>query len=627
MAGTEIANAYVSLTTRMPNVAGDIKKDLGGPEATKALSSSGKSMGNILAGAIGGAVALAGVKAISALMSAVDGAIARVDMMNNFPKVMANLGYSSEDAAASIQKMSDRLSGLPTALDSMAGMVQQLAPLTGGLDEATELSLALNNALLAGGKSTDIQANAMEQYSQMLSIGTVDMAAFRSLVTAMPGQMNQLSEALLGTGSSAMDLYAAMKDGEVGFDDFNAAILTLNKDGIGAFASFEKQARSATDGIATSQANLNTAMTRGLASIIDRFAPQITSFLAGVTSGVNAAFATLGGAFDWIADNMEIVEPILAGVAAALAYLLVPALAAAAKATWAWTAALLASPTTWIVLGIAALVAALVWLVQNWDEVVAWITEVWDGFIVWITDVIDGFVGWWNDTWTAVGTFFTDTWDGFIGWVTDTWGGFVNWLFGIGDSIASWWNGLWSSISSFVTDTWTNIVSSVTGAFDSVATFIDDTLTAIQTAWENVWTGIGDFLKGIWNTIIGWIEGGVNAAIDLINGLTGGIRDVLALVGIEVGDIPSVSIPRLAEGGFIPATPGGTLAVIGEGRHDEVVLPLSPEILGQLGGGGGLGPGDSVVLMVDGEPFRAVVTRTVDGMLPGPMQSLSAMVP
>src|SRR5690606_13821310 len=143
------------------------------------------------------------------------------------------------------------LMGLPTALDSMAGMVQQLAPLTGGLSEATDLSLALNNALLTGGKSTDIQANALEQYTQMLAVGKVDMAAWRSMVTAMPGQMNQLSESLLGAGAKSMDLYEAMKTGEVGFDEFNAAVLRLNSEGTGAFASFEEQARSATDGIAT----------------------------------------------------------------------------------------------------------------------------------------------------------------------------------------------------------------------------------------------------------------------------------------------------------------------------------------------------------------------------------------
>ena len=49
--------------------------------------------------------------------------IGRADQMNNFPKVMKNLGYSSEDAAASIKKISSALDGLPTTLKPWLGKV------------------------------------------------------------------------------------------------------------------------------------------------------------------------------------------------------------------------------------------------------------------------------------------------------------------------------------------------------------------------------------------------------------------------------------------------------------------------------------------------------------------------
>ncbi|PVV35674.1 hypothetical protein, partial [Bifidobacterium bifidum] len=68
-------------------------------------------------------------------------AIARADQMNNFPKVMKNLGSSSEDAAASITTISSALDGLPTTSSAMTGMVQQLAPLTSKLDQATNIAL------------------------------------------------------------------------------------------------------------------------------------------------------------------------------------------------------------------------------------------------------------------------------------------------------------------------------------------------------------------------------------------------------------------------------------------------------------------------------------------------------
>ena len=104
-------------------------------------------------------------RAFDMVKNSIGAAVDRVDTLNNFPKIMSSLGYSATDAGNQVQRMSDRLQGLPTSLDQMTGMVQKIAPLTGSLSEATDISLAFNDALLAGGKSTSMQSDAMEQYS------------------------------------------------------------------------------------------------------------------------------------------------------------------------------------------------------------------------------------------------------------------------------------------------------------------------------------------------------------------------------------------------------------------------------------------------------------------------------
>lgn len=297
-AGVELATAWVRLTPSFDGLGAALNKGLNGPDANSSLKRGGKSMGAVLTGAIAGASALALSKATSLVTNSIGNAVKRVDTINNFPKMMKNLGYSADDASKSIKKMGDRLAGLPTALDTMTGMVTQLAPLTGGLDQATEVALALNNAMLAGGKSTEMQANAMEQYTQMLAIGKVDMGAWRSLVSAMPGQMDQLSVALLGAGNKSMDLYEAMKDGTISFDQFNDALLDLNANGIEGFASFEKQARDSTDGIQTGWANMQTGITRGVAKIVERSAPAIMGAMDGVSAGFKWAFDSASALID-----------------------------------------------------------------------------------------------------------------------------------------------------------------------------------------------------------------------------------------------------------------------------------------------------------------------------------------
>ena len=53
--------------------------------------------------------------------------------------------------------------------------------------------------------------------------------------------------------------------------------------------------------------------------------------------------------------------------------------------TWAFTVALLANPITLVVLGIAALIAAIVALWKNWDTVTNWLGKVfyavWEGIV------------------------------------------------------------------------------------------------------------------------------------------------------------------------------------------------------------------------------------------------------
>lgn len=65
----------------------------------------------------------------------------------------------------------------------------------------------------------------------------------------------------------------------------------------------------------------------------------------------------------------------------------------------------------------------------------------------------------------------------------------------------------------------------------------------------------------------------VNGAIKGINGLITGVNKVSSIVGKSFGTISTVSLPRLAQGGYVKAnTP--QLAMIGDNRHQgEVVAP------------------------------------------------------
>ena len=298
MAGVTIMDAWINVVPSMEGITGKLNKQISGvgdQVGTKLGSEAGHgfSKGLLGVGAIVGAAAQVTQKAMSAISSSIGSAVSRADQMNNFPKVMANLGYSSEDASNSIKKIGKALDGLPTSSAVMSGMVQQLAPLTSSLDEATTISLALNDAMLAGGASTMEQENALTQYTQMLSAGTVDMQAWRSIQAAMPGQLNQVAEALLGAGKNGNDLYEAMKKGTISFDDFNKAIVDLDKNGFGQYASFAQQAKDATQGIGTAIENVHNRISKAVQKVIEAVG---VSNISGAINAFSSQFGKIGDA-------------------------------------------------------------------------------------------------------------------------------------------------------------------------------------------------------------------------------------------------------------------------------------------------------------------------------------------
>lgn len=234
-------------------------------------------------------VALGIDKIISATMNtiknSVNDAVSRIDTLNNYPKVMKNLGISSEESEASIKKLSEKLTGLPTTLDSASLAVQRFTSKNSDIEKSTDYFLALNNALLAGGASADIQSSAMEQLSQAYAKGKPDMMEWRSLQTAMPAQLNQVAKAFNMTSD---ELGEALRNGKISMDDFMDKIVKLNENGTGEFQSFEEQAKNSTGGIATSITNMKTAITRGVSEIVKSIDKLLDSIgLGGISNVLN----------------------------------------------------------------------------------------------------------------------------------------------------------------------------------------------------------------------------------------------------------------------------------------------------------------------------------------------------
>ena len=121
---------------------------------------------------------------------------------------------------------------------------------------------------------------------------------------------------------------------------------------------------------------------------------------------------------------------------------------------------------------------------------------------------------------------------------------------------------------------WWSVVKFVFGAIKSGFEELKD-------LGEAIFDGIGGAFKGVINGVISALEKGLNFAIKGLNTILDGI-DKAAGPFVNFGEIPEVNLPRLAQGGIVT---GPTIAMIGEGREPEAVIPLSQ--LGSFGVGGG----------------------------------------
>lgn len=390
----ELANANVI----MQQVEDNAKK--AGEESNKmpqGFEKANNSANKLLKTLMGFSVIQKGINLISNQFGS---AIERLDTMNNYPKVMSNLGIGEKQANASIKILSENLKGLPTTLNDAVSSVQNFTSVNGNVNKSTQMFLALNNAILAGGGTTQVQQSALEQLSQAYAKGKPDMMEWRSAMTAMPAQMKQVAKAMgyINTNKLGEDL----RTGKVSMNKFMDTFIQLNEQGVNGFQSFEQQARNATGGFATSIANMKSAVTRGITNVITSInnglqkagLPTIQDIITNIGSGIETMLTNIGSFVEnvitylqpiidmiknicnFVRDNWSVIEPILIGIIGAMIAWKVVTIAQTI-AQWALNLALSVNPIMLLCIAIGIIIGLLaLWISKVGGLKVAWLITV-----------------------------------------------------------------------------------------------------------------------------------------------------------------------------------------------------------------------------------------------------------
>lgn len=527
--------------------------------SSQAVSDSGSRISNTFKSMVGAisTVAIAG-KAWDVVKNSMGGAIERFDTLNKYPVVMKALNYSTQDVAKSTSILAKGIDGLPTSLQDVTSVAQQLAPLTGSAKKASQSAIALNNAFLASGASVADTSRGLQQYTQMLSTGKVDLMSYRTLMETMPIALRKVANSFGFTGKSAeQDLYNALQSGQITVDQLNDRFIKLN----GGVNGFAQLAKKNSQGIGTSFANLKNAVVKNMANMMSAINKgfkqagfgSIAQVLDSLKGSINSTFQTIApvvtnvttvilkslkGLFSFINANKNWLGPLakgligisvfgkmattIGGIAKSFQELggvigiftkVFPSLATGIKIIVS-----LGKASTYVRIFQSAMFGigkAVVSVIAVGSKVFDIFMKIGNAFkilaglitanpLTIIIASIAAVVG-------ALIYFFTQTkkgralWQSFVNWLSGVWQGLVGiattvWN-AIGNAVTTCVNtvkSVWQGIVEFFTTLWTGIVNIATTIWNGLVTVF----TTIVTVIETVWQGISTFFTTLWTNIV-----------------------------------------------------------------------------------------------------------------------------
>ena len=555
-------------------------------ESSSRLTSGFKDMASAL-----GLVAIAS-KAFDVLKDSIGGAVERFDTLNKFPVVMQALGYSARDTAKSTAILKKGVDGLPTTLQDVTSVAQQLAPLTGSATKASKSAIALNNAFLASGASAADSSRGLEQYTQMLSTGKVDMMSWRTLMETMPIALRKVANSFGFTGKSAeQDLYKALQSGQITMDQLNDRFIKLNK-GQNGFAELAKKNSA---GIMTSFTNLKNSVKNNLADMLTDINKgfknaglgSIAQVLDNMKYAINGAFKAIGPAVtvatSVILNFAKVVGSVLGGlfkndffrslavgalsfagalkgieVGIAIFGKLKSALSVGKAFIELVTDAknlvgvfqnlsVLLGTNPWILLAaaIAAVIAALVYFFTQtkagraiWSGFVSFLVGLWNQLVTTVTTVWGNIVkvftvavGIIETAWSGTVTFFTTLWTGIVTIATTIW----NMIVAVVQTVVTAMQADWQGFTTFLATLWTGIVTIATTVWNMIVTVVMTVVTAIQAVWSGfssfmseIWDGIVSVASSIWDSLVDIVSSVWNAITSVVSGAVSAVSSAIS---------------------------------------------------------------------------------------------------
>jgi hypothetical protein len=267
--------------------------------------------------------------------------------------------------------------------------------------------------------------------------------------------------------------------------------------------------------------------------------PQLVATIGAIVVGLLALSAVVG-----IITTVVGVFTALAGV-----------ISTVTAVVGLFNLSLLASPITWIVLGIIALVAIIALLVMNWQTVtdvmnVVWqsIVNAWNGIVSAVQGAVNAVIGFIQSNWQVIISIILGPLGIVLALIITNW-----------EAIKGAVSAGISAVVGFFQGMGATIIGVVQGAFNGIISFINTAWNGIQTAVNNIVNGVVNLFKSITSLVGNPFEGLVKSAQNAVNSILG----FFSGIGGKISDFFKGAVSGLLNN--IPAPIRGALGFSGAG--------------------------------------------------------------
>ncbi|MDX8291416.1 replication protein [Metabacillus indicus] len=485
---------------------------------------------------------------------------------------------ATDEQNASLVKMAGTVAASYAGVD-FNELIQETNEIAASLKITNEDAIALTNSLLKAGFPPE-QLDTISEYGTQMQLAGFDakeiQAIFEAGIDTKTWNIDNLNdgvkEARLTMSGFGLEVPKALKplieDAGISakkFQDWGKAVAAGGEEGSKAMSEvstwlegidnkelknelatkvfgtkWEDQGAnmiSVFQGVATA-ADKTAQNTRGLQEQMDtldadpmvQMKTAVSDLMLALAPVLTVVASMISKVAEWISKNPELAAAIVAvttavGVLAAGLLALAPIFAGITTAAGLLgiSVGALVGIVAGVVVAIGALVAAGVWLYQNWDTVKEKAILIWEAVktyfsLTWeniVTTAIaawTAFTSWFSQMWTSMLTGITTFLTSMITWFSQAWTSVIKSTTAFLTSIATWLSQTWTNmltstttflinIAKWFSQTWTNMISATKSFLTSILTFFTNTWTNVRTKTQEVWNGIQTSIFSVWDSI------------------------------------------------------------------------------------------------------------------------------